>query len=295
MKKALRIVHGLLFALAVMILTYAWARAESYPSVDTNEELDCAVCHAAFFDAWQNSAHGQATTDPVFRETWQKQGGPRECLPCHTTGYDAVTDTWKAEGVTCEACHAPYAEQHPRESMPVDRTPNLCGTCHQETVFEWQISQHRQEGITCVSCHGPHSTDLKADDPDDPSSLCNKCHPERVEVFAHSQHKEVGLSCADCHLGPEVGALGLGKGKWNHSFSVRLSTCDACHETQIHGGIQTPAPTPAATVSATSQGVSLEPNPTSPFGFVLISGLIGMAAGMILSPWLERWYRKVLE
>ena len=28
-------------------------------------------------------------------------------------------------------------------------------------------------------------------------------------------------------------------------------------------------------------------------GFAVVAGLVGMAGGMILSPWLERWYRKL--
>jgi len=35
------------------------------------------------------------------------------------------------------------------------------------------------------------------------------------------------------------------------------------------------------------------PNPVSPFGFAVVAGLIGMTGGMILAPWLERWYRRI--
>jgi hypothetical protein len=39
--------------------------------------------------------------------------------------------------------------------------------------------------------------------------------------------------------------------------------------------------------------VSTEPDPVSPVGFATLAGLIGMASGMILTPWLERWYRRM--
>ncbi len=37
------------------------------------------------------------------------------------------------------------------------------------------------------------------------------------------------------------------------------------------------------------------PSSASPFGYALLSGLVGMAAGMILAPWLEGWYRRLRE
>jgi len=81
------------------------------------------------------SHHGQAMTDPAFITAWEERGQPQECLPCHTTGYDKDSGTWAADGIVCEACHAPLATNHPEQPMPTDRSVNLCGTCHQETVF----------------------------------------------------------------------------------------------------------------------------------------------------------------
>jgi hypothetical protein len=39
-------------------------------------------------------------------------------------------------------------------------------------------------------------------------------------------------------------------------------------------------------------GLSVEPDPVNPVSFTLLSGLVGMAAGMILAPWLERWFKR---
>ena len=33
-------------------------------------------------------------------------------------------------GVTCEACHGPYREGHPEESMVIATSEDLCGICH---------------------------------------------------------------------------------------------------------------------------------------------------------------------
>jgi hypothetical protein len=36
-----------------------------------------------------------------------------------------------------------------------------------------------------------------------------------------------------------------------------------------------------------------EPKPVSPFGFAVLAGMIGLAVGMVLSPWLEKIYRRL--
>jgi hypothetical protein len=38
--------------------------------------------------------------------------------------------------------------------------------------------------------------------------------------------------------------------------------------------------------------ISDDPGNVNPLGFATVAGLVGMAAGMILSPWLERWYQR---
>jgi hypothetical protein len=50
---------------------------------------------------------------------------------------------------------------------------------------------------------------------------------------------------------------------------------------------------PDAMVSGDSAEVTENPDPVSPVGFAAITGLIGMASGMILAPWLERFYRRM--
>jgi len=260
-------------------------------------QLNCYLCHADFQAAWEQGAHGRTTSDPKFKEAWEAQGSPRRCLTCHTTGYDGTTDTYKSEGVTCEACHSPIPADHPAQPMPSDRSGKLCGGCHAETFFEWQASKHRETNLACVSCHDPHATDLKGKTP---SNLCMSCHRDRASNFAHSPHSQMGLTCADCHLGP-LDQTGEGHARRDHSFNVRLSTCNRCHAYQMHDPVEvhpdrltpTPTPPPDALVSVEKLSVSTEPSPVSPFGFAVLSALVGLAAGMILAPWLERWYRRM--
>jgi hypothetical protein len=41
--------------------------------------------------------------------------------------------------------------------------------------------------------------------------------------------------------------------------------------------------------------VTPEPNPVSPVGFAGLAALIGLAAGMVLAPWLERFYLRAVK
>jgi hypothetical protein len=48
-----------------------------------------------------------------------------------------------------------------------------------------------------------------------------------------------------------------------------------------------------AMASVETSGVSIDPSPVSPIYYALLSALIGMAFGLIVSPWIEKWFRKV--
>ena len=41
--------------------------------------------------------------------------------------------------------------------------------------------------------------------------------------------------------------------------------------------------------------VTPEPSPVSPIGFAGLAALIGLAAGMVLAPWLERFYHRAVK
>lgn len=290
---------GVVAALLTLLLTAAFAAAENPVAEPTPAaaagDMPCQACHAQVQKAWESGHHSKATTDETFKAAWEAQGSQRECLTCHTTGYTADTDTYASEAITCQACHNPVPSNHPVEPMPTDRSANLCGQCHTETMFEWQVSKHRQTDLACAGCHDPHTTQLKAADS---SALCATCHRERASNFAHTAHSAQGLTCADCHLGPLGGQSGEGHAVRDHSFQVRLTTCNACHAYQMHdpSEVHTDRPTPSAPDSMTSVetlSVSPEPSPVSPVGFATLSALVGLASGMVLAPWLERWYRRM--
>lgn len=290
-----RLVYGLLFAIPLMLVTYVFAYAAENPIQAPTEPLNCEQCHETFEMAWKNGAHGNATTDPAFKESWIAQGQPAECLACHTTGFDPETGTYKAEGITCEACHSPIITDHPLAPMSSDRSAELCGKCHTEAHFEWKISKHREEGVDCAACHDPHGAGLKTETAGD---LCATCHRSRASNFAHSEHSVEGLDCTDCHLQPTMsGEVGHGAARQDHSFFVSLSTCNDCHEYQMHDPAvvhpERPTPTPADAMAAVEDlPVSGAPAPVSPLGFTMLAGVIGAAFGVIIAPFVDRFSKR---
>jgi predicted CXXCH cytochrome family protein len=283
----------------------------------------CAGCHKEIHDSWTQGAHGQALSDPVFAKAWSEQGEPGACLVCHTTGYDPATGTIASEGVSCEACHSPIPADHPSENMPVDNTPELCGKCHSDPRFEsndWKLSAHYQRDMSCTVCHDQHSAGMKSvagqiGTLTDASDLCANCHKDAMQNFPTSKHAEADVTCVNCHLGFNPQEVSEGPLSFdelhkapNHNFVPSLDTCNKCHSDQMHapgdavvaaaikvediGGTPTPEPTAAATPVPP---VENEPLPVSPLGFAAMAGLLGLAAGMVLAPWLERSYKHLTK
>jgi predicted CXXCH cytochrome family protein len=265
---------ALVFALlaAGVTLVVASAHEEERP-VPQGFVQDCAACHKESQSNWENGAHG------------------------------------RSEVVKCETCHGAPSENHPKTSMPVNQSPELCIGCHSNSNFgvqDWKASKHQQLGIDCATCHDPHSTSLKtATDPaanhvNDASALCTNCHTDHSTNFAFSIHSQQGVSCVDCHVNPAKKADGTTGTTTNHTFQADLASCNSCHADQMHSS--TDAKSPAGTngsveptVEVAHAAITSEPEPVSPLGFSALAGLIGLSGGMVLAPWLERWYRRALK
>jgi len=308
-----RLLIALMFALfaAGVTLVIASAQGEMPPAVQTSS--DCVVCHTEFQMTWQEGAHGKAGSDPIFLAEWTTQGKPGACLVCHTTGYDPATATYKENGVTCEACHGPAPADHPKTPMPVDRSTDLCGRCHSDTRFGWQdwkVSKHYQRGMDCATCHDPHSAALKTvtgprdaeQTADDVSQLCITCHKESSMDFSYTAHAQKDISCVDCHVKHLENADRTAHTVPDHSFNASLESCNTCHAEQMHSPTEAKAPetiTAPVSVGPTEEvqlaSVTPEPEPVGPMGFSALAGIIGLAGGMVLAPWLERWYHRTLK
>jgi len=317
MVKPERLIIALIFALLAAGITLFAVRAQTTEPTSGISNSNCMACHSDIATEWQSGSHGQSLSDPIFAETWQTQGQPGACLVCHATGYDPATGERQAEGVVCTACHSPIPANHPKENMPIDKTPDLCGRCHSDPRFiteNWMLSAHYKRDMTCSVCHDPHGagmksvTDAAAASPD-ASDLCANCHKDAMQNFPTSKHAEAGVTCVNCHLGFNVGKADVtdfvaSHKAPDHSFIPTLDTCNKCHASQMHapgaamaaaaiaveesGGTPTPSPTPVATPIPL---VSNQPVPVSPFGFAGLAGLLGLVGGMVLSPWLEKLYR----
>ncbi|HMB23827.1 MAG: cytochrome c3 family protein [Chloroflexota bacterium] len=306
-----RLLIAIMFALlaAGVTLIIASAQGEIPPAAQTSG--DCVVCHTEFQTSWQSGAHGKAGSDPVFVEEWNKQGKPGACLVCHTTGYDPATATYKDDSVTCEACHGPAPADHPKTPMPVDRSTDMCGRCHSDTRFGWQdwkVSTHYQRGMDCTTCHDPHSAALKkvaapreSVKTDDASQLCITCHKESSMDFSYTAHAQKDISCVDCHVKHLENAEREAHTVPDHSFNASLESCNTCHAEQMHSPTDAKAPAgftePVSVepIEVKQSSITPEPQPVSPMGFASLAGLIGLAGGMVLAPWLERWYKRLIK
>lgn len=327
-----RLLIGLFFALPIaglaLFMTQISADARDKaqdpqpPATPGLANEGCVECHEDTVNTWSHSPHGQALADPVFAEAWNAQGKPGACLVCHTTGYDPATGSIESEGVTCTVCHSPVPANHPDATVPVDKSPELCGRCHSDPRFaadNWKLSAHYQRDMTCTVCHDQHSAGMKSiagqdDSMQDASALCANCHKDAMQNFPTSKHAEAGVTCVNCHLGFNVPGEGeqvsfdvLHKAP-DHTFQPSLETCNKCHSTQMHapgeaavaaavmsehiGGTPTAEPTAAVTPVPAAGS---QPLPVSPMGFAVMAGLLGLAGGMVLAPWLERTYHHVVK
>ena len=288
-----RIIVGLVLAIPLAVgsavLTFEGQAAPDLQGKDPN----CQVCHEPTHKLWEDGLHGQAATDPVFLQAWSEQGEPIQCLTCHASGLDPETGDAAEMGVTCVACHGQYIEGHPAEPMPTYRSATTCSQCHSETHTEWQTSSHSGFEGGCIDCHDPHAADIRAEDA---SSLCSSCHQTTAEGFSHNIHNSAGLTCADCHLDENNLDEGDIHAARDHSFSVSLSSCTQCHDFHSHEDweIASVNDSPPDVASAEVETQS-EPAPISPVGYSALVGIFGLAGGMILTPWLEKLYKRIRE
>lgn len=208
----------------------------------------CAECHSVETEAWQQSphAHALADIDQSFQTACSDEGASEECtcLTCHTTDFSLSEGTYAYPGVSCESCHGPYVEDHPKEGvMQLDVDSSVCHDCHLDTYQDWKQSSHGEVGVQCIGCHMSHSQDFRLTD----ESLCGACHRDRVEDFAHTGHSAEDVSCADCHMSSMPAQAGdqslamvstaysAGRNPTpSHSFTVIPESCVGCHKESIH-------------------------------------------------------------
>lgn len=236
------LVKSRLLAMLLLVVLPAAALAQS-PDPPYAGPEKCAECHSSQMEAWKDSPHAQAMKafdhpeDSVCAEDPASDGCT--CLTCHTTDFDTAKGTFSYGGVTCEACHGPYVEEHPQEGiMQLGVDSSVCQDCHADTHEEWAASSHGQANVQCISCHLSHSQEFRLTD----EALCGSCHREHVTDFAHTAHNNAKVTCTDCHTSAEaetgnelqVAAMPGGPKAPSHSFEVSSKACVNCHGQNIH-------------------------------------------------------------
>lgn len=299
-----RLMWGVMCALLLSFITITTSQAET-PKNEIGSSQDCLECHEETVTAWQESTHSQAMSDEAFQHQWQEQGEPRDCLTCHSTGFDSETGAYEEEGVACSTCHylGPYSPSHPAQIMHTNSSSETCGECHLETFADWQVSAHGESDMTCINCHNPHTNTIKEETV---GTLCQSCHTNEGYYFNMTIHAEEGLLCTDCHLRVSDAPLGEGHAQRNHTFIVDLETCNECHGEDMHyptdsmGGGGSGLHESGSSDSALSfltdtHAVELNPSPISPVNLAVLTAVIGLAFGFVGSPLFERWFHKVKE
>jgi hypothetical protein len=326
-----RILFGVTLALLLGSLTFAVTQAQAVPEAYGSD--DCGNCHAAVSTQWENSAHGHASVVETFLAAWAEKGSPPDCLRCHTTGFDPETGSYEKEGVGCATCHPSNPEEHPQKIMETDISSRLCGQCHVDTFAEWETSEHGQEELNCVRCHNPHSNELKAGSIQDTCRSCHKdethfftftthadqgllctdCHLETKNDPLGNGHSKISHTfsvgadtCAACHNqemhDPQASATSP-EGCDNPQASTTKTGSIETSAGQMEVSTESPClfEGDEAVMEAgflTSDGnvdgtVMPEPALNSPYNFVILASLIGMAFGLVGSPWLEKWQDKL--
>lgn len=303
MKFVKRLLLSLFIALPLMgiLLFVTQTGAQADTAQVTPEPSDCGACHQEIESVWQSGHHAQASTNEAFTSAWAAQGQPGACLECHAPGYDAESASGAESGVTCQTCHGPVLEDHPKQNMQVDTSGQLCAKCHSQPITEGVAGSgaHDQVGMPCTSCHNPHATDFQtppgapAGALQNPSLLCENCHKDVAAEAQHSRHAAANVGCVDCHMGVRPLDANNPHAAPDHTARASLETCNACHSTQMHastGSAQAVWPTgqPATPETLRASFLASSPTPVSPLGYVIISLLIGLACGFALAPLFQR-------
>ena len=239
----LAVITGIIVFLLTMSITISIAQAAPVSQeVDPHDQIadkDCKECHLNITEEWQTSPHANAFNDPYFIERWDGLGNPTECLVCHTTDYQASTDTYSAEGVSCEECHGKVPTNHPPEAVSIQSDAEYCGKCHTTTLSEWRLTGHHTANVGCTDCHNPHNQEALFEVKDE---LCINCHQEDMEAYLEDLHVQKNIGCVDCHALvippdpiPDDGIVPTG-----HTFTITPATCVACHTDALHAGFSLP-------------------------------------------------------
>ncbi len=129
--------------------------------------------HFAIPETFGQFGHYRAASVAEFAAQTPVHGGLAMCVECHED--DEAVEDWSAGkhgSVSCEVCQGPLG-QHPENRdvapMPVNRSYELCGWCHQKLVARPKdfpqvlVPDHGVEQgaelseAICLECHDAHN------------------------------------------------------------------------------------------------------------------------------------------
>lgn len=224
--KKMLIIAGLSIILAFLFAMPVYAFGDENDGGNYIGPKGCKFCHIEYNNNWIKTNHSRAFDRLVERG----ESTNASCLPCHTTGWDAGTKTYKFKDVTCEVCHSSgdisnkiaqnviniiYSQKDisqenisqkdkqaiismmnlTKKSMVRNLTSELCGRCHQgkhgPTYEEWNKSDHKISLKTLKD--NPNAKDA-----------CMKCMG--TEYFLAKEREKptlntatLGITCQRCH------------------------------------------------------------------------------------------------
>ncbi|NIM05241.1 MAG: hypothetical protein GTO55_04025 [Armatimonadetes bacterium] len=155
----------------------------------------------------------------------------KDCVGCHTTGFDPAARKWAALGVTCEMCHGPGSVHmsakdkkasivRPQELDPQERAM-ICGQCH-------AVGKSKDGTYTFPHSYRP------GEDLGQFFTLATEILKEAVNSqyneFVHGggKHLAAGTTCSTCH-NPHGSTEGV-------QAQLRQPVNQLCLQEGCHGG-----------------------------------------------------------
>lgn len=172
---------------------------------------------------------------PTGNNTWASNDFNKNCIGCHTTGFDPTDTTklvrWVDDGIGCEACHGPSNEINPIEQLDARQANEVCGSCHTRGVsksghyeFPWNPQLTRtfqpKQKLDLFLDQSPAASEHFWPDGE------SKSHHQQWPDFRISRHSAAGVLCTDCHH-PHRNDF---KGQLR---DTPLATCLACHSSTL--------------------------------------------------------------
>jgi hypothetical protein len=173
-------------------------------------------CHSSFMQAWQESMHAKALSDPLFKAKLAEANAASKgalgpfCIKCHgpvatMTGQTATLDpkTAAGQGISCTFCH--------QVTGPTAPTNNVALLVDPSGIYRAQLT-------TPTAPHPVAASPFHAT-----SAICGSCHnvshpgnglplEATYSEWQASPQAKAGIQCQDCHMSAAPGQIGPSMG-----------------------------------------------------------------------------------